>query len=441
MSFYLIRKTFRELWLNLFQRFARPGGFITNVGTLLAGNISAQVVGFLVIPIITRLYNPDDFGFMTLISSLIGVTSVIACFRYEIPIALPRTDVKAQNILALCLLIAFVYSLFLFFLVPFLRDNIDSLLNKEHIKNLIWFVPIGVFGTGLELPLRYWYIRKKKFYLLSIYQVATSVTSASIKILAGVLFGSLAFWLIAGNVIGLLIPVAILLFKFINEHLPEFETNISKKRVVDVAKEFNKFPTYNVPTALMNSFSQNIPTFLFAYYFSSEIVGFYGLASTVLRKPIILLSDAIRKVFFQKVSELQSAGQSLRENFIKATLGLVVVGVIPFGGVVLGGEWIFSVLFGEDWSTAGYYSQLIAPWLFLGFINPPATQIILVKQKLSFDLKWNIVVLISRALSIIGASFISTEPGFALVLFSTVGIIANLYLIVFAFFLSDSIKS
>lgn len=274
---------------------------------------------------------------------------------------------------------------------------------------------------------------------MSVCRFATSVTTAGFKISAGLLFGSVAFWLIAGNVIGLIIAAVIFGYKFIGEYFYDVRKSISKQKIVDVAKEFNKFPTINAPTALINSFSQNIPNFLFAFYFSPEVVGFYGLANSILRKPISLLSDAIRRVFLQKISELQSASKSLRESFVKATLGLVLIGIIPFGGIMLGGEWIFSIFFGKEWSTAGYYSQFLAPWLFFGFINPPATQILLAKQKLFFDLKWNITVIVFRSLSIIGASFISSEAWVAVALFSTVGVIANLYLMIYAFLISDSV--
>lgn len=436
-----MRKTCKESWLNLSQKYFKPGGFVANVGTILAGNVSAQVVGFLALPIITRLYSPNDFGLLTLISSFIALLSVIASLRYEISIVLPRTDSQAQSVLVLCLIMVSGYSLFLLFIIPFLKDYIDAWFNIEGLSNLLWLVPIGVLITGFNNPFSYWYIRKKKYYLLSKCRFTASVTTAGIKISAGLLFGSIAFWLIAGNVIGLLLAVVILGLNFINEYFHGFRKNISKQKIVDAAKEFKKFPTFNAPTAFFNELSGNIPNFLFAFYFSFEVVGFYGLASSILRKPISLLSDAIRKVFLQKVSELQSASKSLRESFVKATLGLAVLGIIPFGGITVGGEWIFSIFFGKEWATAGYYSQLLAPWLFLGFINPPATQIILAKQKLSFDLKWNITVLIFRTLSIIVASFISSEAWVAVALFSIVGTVANLYLIIYVFFISDSIKS
>ena len=435
-----MRKTCKESWLNLSQKIIRPGGFVANVGTILAGNVVAQIIGFFSLLVITRLYSPDDFGRLMLISSFIGLFSVIASLRYEISIVLPKTDSRAQNILALCLLIVSGYSLLLMFSVPFLKDYIDIWMNMEGLGNLLWLVPVGVLITGFNSVFNYWYTRKKKYHLLSICRVAASVTTAGIKISAGLLFGSIAFWLIAGNVIGLIIAAAIFGFKFIGEYFYDVRKSISKQKIVDVAKEFNKFPIFNAPTALINSLSQNIPNFLFAFYFSPEVVGFYGLANSILRKPILLLSDAIRKVFLQKVSELQSASKSLRESFVKATLGLVVIGIIPFGGIMVGGEWIFSVFFGKEWSMAGYYSQFLSPWLFLGFINPPATQIILARQKLFFDLNWNITVLFFRALSIIGASFISSEAWVAVALFSTVGVIANLYLMIYAFFLSGTEK-
>ena len=39
--------------------------FVTNVLKLVSGSVTAQVLGIILIPIITRIYNPDDFNYLT----------------------------------------------------------------------------------------------------------------------------------------------------------------------------------------------------------------------------------------------------------------------------------------------------------------------------------------------------------------------------------------
>ena len=50
------------------------GGFIGNVATLAAGNALAQVVSIAAVPVITRLYAPEQFG---LYAIFLGVVAMI----------------------------------------------------------------------------------------------------------------------------------------------------------------------------------------------------------------------------------------------------------------------------------------------------------------------------------------------------------------------------
>lgn len=421
--------------LGVARRYLKPGGFLIDAGTLVGGSVAAQAIGFFAAPIITRLYTPNDFGYMTLIASFIGTLSAIACLRYQIAIVLPKANSKAYNVFALCLVIVLVFAISLFFLVAAFRHQIATWMSVAGLQKWLWFVPVGVLVSGLKLALDHWYTRTKKFFLLSISQITRSLTASTTKILAGLLVGSSTFWLITGNVVGIIGAALLLGATFIKHSLFDLRHGFTKNELRQVAKEFKKFPIYNAPTAILNSASQNIVIFMFAYYFPLEALGLYGLANSILRKPVQLVAKSIRRVFLQKAAEMQANGLGLSGPLMKATLGLAVLGLIPFGTIALSGEWLFSMFFGKQWAVAGYYAQLLTPWLFLLFINPPATQIILVKQKLFFELKYNILLTLSRAFAVITASFVSSEPWVAVAFFSAVGVIANIYILIYAFIL------
>ena len=52
--------------------------FARNVGKLLSANIFAQVLGFLVYPILTRLYAPEDFGLLNLFVNIGNILVLLA---------------------------------------------------------------------------------------------------------------------------------------------------------------------------------------------------------------------------------------------------------------------------------------------------------------------------------------------------------------------------
>jgi lipopolysaccharide exporter len=425
-----------ERRLSVFSKFARPAGFVRNVTTMLAGNATAQAIAFLAAPVITRLYVPDDFGEMTYVSSLIAIFSVFACMRYESAIVLPKEEGKAFNIFILCVLSVVIISMLLFLIVAFWGENLAYILNKSWLRPWLWFVPAGVLIQGLFNCLTYMYTRGKHFTSLSVARVSTSVVAIMTKILAGLLLGSTAFWLIGGNIGGLLAAVMVLGWIFWAKNHFALESHVTGIEIINVAREYSKFPKYAMPTGLLNSLSQNLPVLLFAHYFSQDIVGYFGLASAVLRQPISLMGESFGKVYLQKAAELQSQDRNLRDSMIKTTLGLIGVGIVPFGLLTIGGRWIFSFVFGEDWATAGLYAQMIAPWLFLGLINPPATQVIIVRQALRFNLLYNIVTMLMRIGSIVLGYYLLPQPWAVIGAFSACSVLVNLFYISYAFSLT-----
>jgi len=422
--------------LSIYAKFAKPGGFIRNVTTMLAGNATAQAISFLAAPVITRLYAPNDFGVMIYISSIIAILSVLSGMRYETAIVLPKDDNKALNLFALCMLCTVSISVLLTLLVVIGNNTICNLLKKSWLSSWLWIVPIGVFMTGSFNSLTFLHTRKKLFTLLSLARISTSVSTVFTKIVAGLIVGSSVFWLISGNIIGVMAAAIILSCYFLLRVSPQIRASVNWKGLRAVAREYSKFPKYAMPTGLLNSLSQNLPVLLFAHYFSQDIVGYFGLASAVLRQPISLIGESLGKVYLQKAAELQSQDRNLRDSMIKTTLGLIGVGIVPFGLLTIGGRWIFSFVFGEDWATAGLYAQILAPWLFLGLINPPATQVIIVRQALQFNLLFNIVTMLMRFGSIVLGYYLLPQPWAVIGAFSASGVLVNLFYISYAFSLT-----
>lgn len=423
--------------IDTFKRYFKRDGFIFNVSALMAGNISAQAIGFLLTPLITRLYLPADFGMLSLLMSIIGVLSVISCLRYETVIVLPKSYEDGLNIFSLCILNAFIYSILLSVVVMFFGDQIRYTTKVEGLSQLLWIIPIGVLIKGLHLSFRYWFARHKKFTTLSKAQVAMPIATAIIKITAALLVGSSAIWLIFGNLTGILVFSIILASLSVKKIVNDIPRYVSFKKMKRIAFHYKEFPTYNLATALLNALSKNLPFMLLAYYFSKDIVGYYGLCAAMLSKPQMLISNSVRNVFLQKAAELNNLGKSTRDAYVKTITSLFLIGIIPFGIVTFFGPTIFSIVFGEKWIKAGEFAQLIAPWLFLMFVNPPATQIIIVQRKLKFYLIFDIFLLIFRLLAIRLGIFLSPNPLISIGLFSLVGFIANLYLIIYAFIISD----
>src|SRR5699024_12639071 len=75
----------------------------------------------------------------------------------------------------------------------------------------------------------------------------------------------------------------------------------------------------------------------------------------------------------------------------KATYALVGVGIIPFSLVILFGPFLFTLVFGSEWTTAGEYARWIALFSFSTFINKPAVKSMPVLNAQRFHLLFTIL--------------------------------------------------
>ena len=93
--------------------------FRRDVGTLLVGSLIAQVLALLILPVLTRLYEPGDFGLLGKYRALVGALGTLSLLRYDLAIALPEKDKEGVQVLGLCLGVLLVFTVF-FGLIIFL---------------------------------------------------------------------------------------------------------------------------------------------------------------------------------------------------------------------------------------------------------------------------------------------------------------------------------
>ena len=88
-------------WL---QRLKPKSAFARGVGVLVGGTAFAQAIAVLALPLLTRLYTPDDFSVLAVYAAVLGISSVVACLRLEIAIPMPEDEGTAINLMLLGLI-------------------------------------------------------------------------------------------------------------------------------------------------------------------------------------------------------------------------------------------------------------------------------------------------------------------------------------------------
>jgi O-antigen/teichoic acid export membrane protein len=401
-------------------------GFASDVLKLTSAATLAQALGVLTSPIVSRLYGPKAYGVTNLFTSITGIFGVIACMRYEHSIMLPDKDEEAVNLLSVSLLFSLIVSLVAALVSLSGKELILQWLDEPLLERYIWLVPLSVLASGIFLSLSYWVSRAKRYGSLSIARIVRSISNALILIGAGLLGYATADGKIGAIIISQAIAILVLGGVVWHNDAHIFRRYIRLSDMWSGIKRYRKFPLYNIWAALLNNISWQLPTFMLSKFFSSTVVGYYGLGNRVLRMPMNLIGQALAQVFFQRASSANSEGvlSILVENIFRT---LVKLGMLPSVLLAIIGQDLFTVVFGAQWSEAGVYTQILAIWTFFWFISSPMGTLYSVLEKQEFSLILNIFIFFTRLASLaIGGMLKSAR--IALLLFGASGIIVYGYL-------------
>jgi len=394
--------------------------FATNVLKLVSGSVIAQILGVLLIPIISRLYAPEDLGVFNLFLSISGILVVISCLSYQLAIMLPKDDEDSINIAALCFVLVCITSFVSGGVFILLSDQVGDALNAPELSKYLILMPVAVLLSGLFLIMNYWLSRKVRFGTSAAAQVSNSISSKAVQIGAGTVSPS-ALGLIVGYLVGDVVALLVML-RGIRKDLPLLK-HVSLNKIKEMASRYKRFPIFSSWSTLANSVSVQIAPLMLASFFGPAVVGFYGMAHMVVNMPMSLIGSATGRVFFQKASEEKNRTGSVKNIVREVHQRLVSIGIFPILVLMLVGEELFSFVLGAQWAAAGEYARILGPWLFFVFISSPLSTIFSILERQHVGLSFNILILISRIIALyVGGIY--GGPILALILFSITGVIS-----------------
>lgn len=345
---------------------------IQNAATVASGTAVAQAVAMAFSPIITRLYGPEAFGLQGVFVSLVTLLALVVPLGYQIAIVLPKRDGDAIRLIQLTMIIACSMSAVTLAALLLFGMEALQLLNAEGLGALAYLIPFATLVSVSSGVLGQWLIRKGAFRLSAKYQVVSSIVVASTKTVAGSIHPS-AVTLILTNTVGSLAGVVMTLRAWRRHSAgePSYDSTASTS-LPDLAREYRDFPLLRAPQTIINAFSHSLPTLLLSSFFGPTAAGQYVLAMSVLVAPAALIGGSVSSVFFPHITRAIANGENARRSIARATFSMAVVGAAPFLILAAVGSTLFSIVFGANWEDAGLYAQLLAPWVFLQFLNRPA---------------------------------------------------------------------
>lgn len=379
---------------------------IQSVSVLAGGTAFAQLITILIMPILTRMYSPDQFGVLAVYSACLAIITGVACLRLDIVIPIPKSDDDAINILAISVCIAAVTSLLVLFILACCPFSFIGNVGGGLLVDYIWLIPVGIFLGGIYSALQYWSIREKKFLIIAKSKVSQAGLSSTTQLLMGY-FGSTGLGLLIGQMLqnggG-----SIYLLTRLWRDLKSYIGKITIQSMFRVFKEFRRYPQISTFESLANSAAIQLPIIIISGMILGREIGFLMLSLKVMQVPVALIGGSLGQVF------LSAAPDAYRDNKLQLIAlntirGLIRIGVGPLIMIGVLAPYLFEYVFGQDWRDAGVYVTWMLPWILFQYLSSPLSMVLHVVGRQHYAFVLQVFGLLVRVGFVLGFSIINSS--------------------------------
>jgi O-antigen/teichoic acid export membrane protein len=347
----------------------------------MTGTLVAQLVSYLMYPLITRIYSTVEMGELGLYMRWVAFIAAIATARYEVALPMPKRDHHAYLLYRLALRISYIviaastlFAAVYFIVTPTKLSVFLILLLAVLSAYLTVWMNLGI----------HWSIRNKKFKSISSQRIINSLSVNSLRWIFGI-FGFGTIGLIVATVIGTFLSILVFIRDFLR-FKPSHQAFANKKKMLVVAREYKDFPAINLPQILMDLGVDLAIAGLIVVYFDKGIFGSYSHAFLMLKLPLSVIGQSFGQVFFNRCTEMLNRGESIYMEVLRMAKVLLLIAIVPFTILFFFGEPIFGFVFGKQWFESGRFAEILAPYLMINFVVSPLSilPIILKRQKEAF---------------------------------------------------------
>jgi O-antigen/teichoic acid export membrane protein len=350
--------------------------FQRNFLSLASANAAAQLIGIVSLPLLTRIFSPADFGILAIFTACQGFALAAATGRVEWLLPGARNRGQAAALIGLGLAICGASGLIVLAAAALFADKITALvgLPVEH-SNVLYLVPLGIMGGGMQLILQAWHTRKGKLSAVSVSKMCQSILTMFASLAAG-LAGIGAWGLISSYLLGIWTAVAMLLRR--ESFLLGMSSRVRLSHIRNAFRYSRGEIGSSLALGIVNALTSVSTTIMISLYYGPAIVGWYALAFRLGAAPVTLFTMALAYSFWATGAELvRTDAAQLRQFYLRSLMRLAVPGLI-LTLVFLAGPLYVGPLFGpEKWAGAGALLAASAPYLFGLIVLSPTTHLVI----------------------------------------------------------------
>lgn len=379
--------------------------FTKGFGKLFSTSILVGLITAICIPILARIYTPEELGQYQLLLSIIIVFSSVSSFKYEMAIVLPKKKYQSRMLFQVALFALIISTVLYCFVFYFMSNTVLEYFNAVELKGYTWIIPISIFITGLSQVLQMCLVEKGNFNQLSINRGSQAISNNVFSIGIGTVLPSFSSLLIS-YLASFVLIISMACFQLKDKKRVTFYRFSMLARY---ARKYKKFPTINTANVFLNTVSMNLPMFVLSKQYSFEVVGIFMIANRLLDMPISLISGSLSQVYTKFAADDYKRSafklkvrylQTLKKLCFASGVFLVIITLISLVGV--------EVLLGDGWEQVNTILIVLMFSKVFQLMNSPLSSTLTIVNKQELGLVLILSSLLIRYLSLnVGGDFIT----------------------------------
>ncbi|WP_286145554.1 lipopolysaccharide biosynthesis protein [Mycobacterium sp. IS-1590] len=337
------------------QGTAVRGGVAVMIGQVLRTLI--QLFGLIVL---ARLLTPIDFGLVAMVTSVIGVTSVLS--DVGLSMAIMREVRVEPTIRDALFYINAVIALAAAALVWVAAPLIAGFYGEPLLDEIARWLALSVFLAGLAPQYRAELARAHRFgALASVDTIAQGVALAAACIAA---VGGAGYWAVVIQQ-GTAAVVLLMTLVALSRYLPRSKPNLRG------IKSYVSLGVTSLGLDLTNYAAVYAAPMAVGHALGAAAVGFYNRAFQLVAFPLSQLAGPLTRVVVPVLAHVEDGPKLVAAaKRVQLAMAYALLPLLAF--IIVGGENLVEVMFGQDWRPSGRIAQILAVggvFQILGYVN------------------------------------------------------------------------
>lgn len=340
-----------------------------NIAYSLSGNVFVLGIGFLLTPIIARIYGPSAYGQFAIFTAIASLIQPISTFQLQAGYVAAKNDEEFSSLIKISFLTLVATSL-LVLLGSLIYISIGSI--PKFSEQLALFLPLYIFFAGLFSIVRGWNIKLEEFKRSAQSKVIATLTGKSTTLGFGWIIAQSAMGMIYGSLVSFIIESVGYVSKKMRKSIKMvLRANLTIKSLKQAMKNFSGYPKYVTTNSIINNFSTQIPIYFIAAWYTTEKVGLFSLSLSLITIPINLIGTSIGAVFLPKISTIIYDSELRNKTIVTLYKKLFYPGLLGLILLALILKLALPVILGASWQGASQLSAFIALSFTFAIVSIP----------------------------------------------------------------------